>query len=129
MSSFERVRSSYLSRIVQSEKLMRESCLETALTGAVSDVSTPWVNNHQVTEEDQHTEAQQLAKNVLRVLQLLCEGHNLAMQRFLREQRESGTVSAKSLNLVALVGSILAMYVKILHKDNLELGFQVIGTH
>jgi len=128
MSSFERVRSSYLSRIVQSEKLMRESCLETALTGAVSDVSTPWVNNHQVTEEDQHTEAQQLAKNVLRVLQLLCEGHNLAMQRFLREQRESGTVSAKSLNLVALVGSILAMYVKILHKDNLELGFQVLDT-
>ena len=127
MASFEHVRTTYLSRIMMYEKRMREAGLETVLTGAGSEMVGVW-GSHQDMEDDPHLEAQGIAQNALRMLQLLCEGHNLVLQRFLREQCENGAVSAKSLNIVALVGSLLGVYVKLLHKDNLQLGFQILDT-
>jgi hypothetical protein len=66
--------------------------------------------------------------NLLRFIQLLCEGHNRDMQNVLREQRVDGVVSSKSFDFVYAIGGILGSYTKFLHFKNLQLGYQVIDT-
>jgi hypothetical protein len=69
-----------------------------------------------------------ITTDVLRFLQLLCEGHNASLQNYLREQRQDGAVNAKSYDFVYLISTYLGTYIKILHSDNLQLGYQILDT-
>jgi hypothetical protein len=68
------------------------------------------------------------ARRLLRLLQLLCEGHNLAMQEYLREQRQDGVVCAFNVNLVATVGTLLCSFSRMLHKETMDVGQQLLDT-
>lgn len=65
-----------------------------------------------------------LIKDVLRFLQLLCEGHYLDMQNYLRDQKYENP----SLNrdFVSFGAKMLSTFVKINNKMSLELGIQLL---
>ena len=68
------------------------------------------------------------ARRLLRLLQLLCEGHNLKMQEYLREQRREGVVCAFTVNMVATVGTLLCSFSRMPHKVTMEVGQQLLDT-
>jgi len=66
--------------------------------------------------------------NMLRFLQLLCEGHFSSMQDQLREQWIGGTLHGKSVDFVLIISGYLGTYTKILHFSNIRLGYQLLDT-
>lgn len=68
-----------------------------------------------------------LCTYIFRVLQLLCEGHNLTLQNFLRKQSESDiTVSSKDINFISDTCFLLGPYLKINNKYTKKLGEQIL---
>eukprot|EP00053_Salpingoeca_punica_P017480 m.168492 g.168492 ORF g.168492 m.168492 type:complete len:2590 (+) comp17217_c0_seq4:243-8012(+) len=61
---------------------------------------------------------------VLRVLQLLCEGHNSQMQNYLREQPDN----MRSIDLVSMTVELLRTLVTDITDDNIELVIQTMET-
>jgi hypothetical protein len=68
-----------------------------------------------------------LCTYIFRVLQLLCEGHNLTLQNFLRKQSEADvTVSSKDVNFISDTCFLLGPYLKINNKFTKKLGEQIL---
>ena len=63
-----------------------------------------------------------LCQSILRFLQLLCEGHNLRLQRFMSSQGSS----TKSLNLVGAAGQLLAVLEKAVDSTVMPLMSQTV---
>jgi hypothetical protein len=68
------------------------------------------------------------AADLLKLLQLLCEGHNADMQKAMKERRQDAMVNATFFVLIDIVGGMLGSYIPFLHKDNIPLGIQIIET-
>lgn len=77
---------------------------------------------------DPNSTPYKLLVNILRFLQLLCEGHHSQMQDYLREQRIEDKLHPKSFDFVTAVSGMLGSYIKMMHADNIDLGFQIIDT-
>ena len=76
-------------------------------------------------EEDEEQGRESLGNSIriLRFLQLLCEGHHLGIQNYLREQSQGGVVSGKSFNFVTYLATLLGEYRKtFLNGDTLAFG-------
>lgn len=68
-----------------------------------------------------------LCTYIYRVLQLLCEGHNLTLQNFLRKQSESDiSVSSKDINFISETCFLLGPYLKINNRYTKQLGEQIL---
>jgi len=67
-------------------------------------------------------------RRLLRFFQLLCEGHNQALQDFLREQTNENSVQKKSFDLVGQTAGALSQYVKVINSMNTEVGLQILET-
>ena len=65
-----------------------------------------------------------VVKQVIRVLQLLCENHNLELRNFLREQPGS----VKSFNCVKEVAEFLSVVATHVNKDSISLVTQVLNS-
>ena len=68
------------------------------------------------------------ACRLLRLLQLLCEGHNLSLQEYLREQTQEDGSNAFSLNIVVTLGSLLNSFSRMPHRLTMEVGQQLLDT-
>lgn len=78
--------------------------------------------------EERHITPYQMLINILRLLQLLCEGHHLGLQNHLRVQTNGERILMKNFDFVTAISSMLGPYIKLLHNDNIELGFQILDT-
>ena len=61
----------------------------------------------------------------LEMLRLFCEGHNEAMQNYLREQIDEGVKRVNSINMIKIVTEILIHYKGIVDDTNVLLGNQI----
>lgn len=68
-----------------------------------------------------------LCTYLFRFLQLLCEGHNLSLQNFLRKQsKEDNTASSRDINFISDTCFLLGPYLKINNKYTKDLGLQIL---
>lgn len=101
------------------------SALQVRLSKLLPSESVLWEDSEEITTLlDPGTEVRRL----LRLLQLLCEGHNLKMQEYLREQRKDGAVCAFTVNMVATIGTLLCRFSRMPHKITMEVGQQLLDT-
>ena len=67
-----------------------------------------------------------LLQNILKLLQLFCEGHNLSMQNHLREQRLFNNKSHLTVNFIATIAIHFNNYIKFVNSKCLSLGNHLI---
>lgn len=70
-------------------------------------------------------ESIKIIKQALRFLQLLCEGHYLDMQNYLREQKQYESVNLRR-DFVSTGARMLGSFIKINNKLSVDLGIQII---
>jgi len=75
-----------------------------------------------------HRQPFQRLVDLLRFLQLACEGHCREMQDHLREQCVNTALHGKSFNFVRAAGELLGQYVQFVREDNIALGLQLLDT-
>jgi hypothetical protein len=76
-------------------------------------------------EIDEVSLHQEICKCIFRFLQLLCEGHNIHLQNFLRNQNDSNHNS--SCNFIFSTTHCWARYIKIVNVDCYELGLLMLN--
>lgn len=65
-------------------------------------------------------------KWILRLLQLFCEGHNLEMQDYLRDQKYKGISRGKQNNFIETVSYMFGSWIKIVNIYSLSVGSQML---
>ena len=65
-------------------------------------------------------------RRVIRFMQLLCEGHNIKMQDYLRHQSQRGEQNGKSINLVQYMSLKTGVLIKCLCIENIGLLIQMM---
>ena len=73
-----------------------------------------------------HRQPFQRLVDILRFMQLACEGHCRKMQDHLREQVIKGELHGKSFNFVQAGAEMLSQYVQFVREDNATLGLQLL---
>jgi hypothetical protein len=142
LTSFEYIRKKFIKMLEENEKSMHDnnekglkfsstlylySNEESFLTideeaFAKAQVQEP------ITNDEKQIYNYNLLINLLRFIQLLCEGHYNDMQNYVREQSIDGIVHTKSFDFVNCISNMLGPYIKFMHKDNMKLGFRLIDT-
>jgi hypothetical protein len=67
-----------------------------------------------------------LVTKVFRFLQLLCEGHNETLQKYLNTQKEEDQLTTRNINFIKYSSNVLGSFVKFINSYCTELGEQVI---
>lgn len=75
-----------------------------------------------------HRQPFQRLVDLLRFLQLACEGHCRELQDHLREQWVNMALHGKSFNFVRVAAELLGQYVQFAGDDNVALGLQLLDT-
>lgn len=83
------------------------------------------INEAEILEEEEHAAVNTVLK-LLRLLQLLCEGHYLTMQDYLRQQIINGQVLGRTHDFVYMGAQMFASFTKFFNVLSLELGHQLI---
>jgi hypothetical protein len=76
----------------------------------------------------EHRQPFQRLVDILRFLQLACEGHCRAMQNHLREQWVNSVQHGKSFNFVQAAAELLGQYAQFVREENIALGLQLLDT-
>ena len=93
-----------------------------------------YMNNNQFEEkkdldinlEKQDIENFELLKNLLKLMQLFCEGHNLCWQNFFREQIINDIATPFTCNFIALIAKFFSNYIKFINFKCIDLGNYLI---
>ena len=131
---FEKTRKEQMNKLHLSQKEAAEkSKLTTVQTDPedseeefLLDGEIDFAQDEEFVLDKQHFTSYQVVINILRFLQLLCEGHYGVMQNHLREQVIAGVLHNKSVDFILLLDTYLGAYIKMLHRDNIKLGFQLL---
>ena len=78
--------------------------------------------NFNIEPEDEEKQELSILKNILKLMQLFCEGHNLNMQNQLREQKINEDLSPFSINFISLTSILFGLYIKFVNVKCVELG-------
>lgn len=76
----------------------------------------------------EHHSFERRLMDLLRLLQLLCEGHFRPMQDHLRAQIIQGELHSQSFNFVQGISELLSKFLKFLSADSLPIGLQLLDT-
>jgi len=115
---FEQVKALHLHRLKQAggDYEEEEDCFE----------EQSLLRDYQVDFE--HHSFERRLMDLLRLLQLLCEGHFRPMQNHLRVQTIQGELHSQSFNFVQGISELLSKFLKFLSADSLPIGLQLLDT-
>jgi hypothetical protein len=134
LQNFEIVRKKETNIIEAAERKYKQTHSKFGNITAGSDSSSDESDEPDIDQDDPNfpsasdPKSFDLLVNLLRFIQLLCEGHHENFQNYLREQSQDGVVNIKNFNFINAISGMLGPYIKFLHANNLQLGYQILDT-